>query len=115
VTDNPADPAAGKTPPVQSGVKADTPRDSVKDPQAAPEDPYGLARELRAQAAAIEAAAPPSDEWVSLRVEPPHTSFGYGGVTVDADWTPVHRSLVPGVLSSAANTPGVTVTQEGAE
>jgi len=115
VTDSPADPAAGKTPPVQSGVKADTPRDSVKDPSAAPEDPYGLARELRAQAAAIEAAAPPTDEWVKLKVEPPHTSFSYGGVEVGKEWTPVHVTLAPGVLSSASQTPGVTVTQEGAE
>lgn len=114
MTDNPADAPAGKTPLVQSGVKADTPRDSVSDPRAA-EDPYGLARELRAQAAAIEAAAPPSDEWVNLKVEPPHESFGYGGVVVGSDWTPVHVTLAPGVLNSASETPGVTVTQEGAE
>lgn len=105
MTDNPADTPAGKTPQVQSGVKADTPR--------AAEDPYGLARELRAQAAAIEAAAPPSDEWVNLKVGPPHTSFGYGGVVVGSDWTPVHVTLAPGVLNSASETPGVTVTQEG--
>ena len=79
-----------------------------------PADPYGQARLLRAQAAAIEAAAPPDGEYVRLKVEPPHTRFGYGGVEVGSEWTPVHRSLAPGVLSAAAGTAGVTLTQEGA-
>jgi hypothetical protein len=109
---------SGKTPLVQSSVKADTPRDSVTDPKpadpkAAPDDPYGLARELRAQAAAIEAAAPPTDEYVRLKVEPPHVEFAYGGVIVGSEWTPVHSSLAPGVLSAAAGAAGVTLTQEG--
>jgi hypothetical protein len=99
------------TPPVQSTVKADTPRDSAK---AAPADPYGEARLLRAQAAALEAAAPPTDEYVRLKVEPPHVQFSYGGVTVGESWTSVHSSLVPGVLNAAAGAAGVTVTQEGA-
>lgn len=114
MTDSPADGLAGKTPAVQSAVKADTPRDSATDPKAAPEDPYGKARELRAQADALEAAAPPTDEYVRLKVEPPHVQFSYGGVTVGADWTAVHSSLVPGVLSAAARDAAVTVTQEGA-
>jgi hypothetical protein len=98
------------TPPVQSTVKADTPRDSA----AAPKDPYGQARLLRAQAAALEASAPPTDEYVKLKVEPPHAEFAYGGVVVGTQWTAVHSSLVPGVLSAAAGAAGVTVTQEGA-
>jgi hypothetical protein len=106
MTDSPADTSAGKTPLVQSSVKADTPK-------AAPADPYGEARLLRAQAAALEAAAPPTDEYVRLKVEPPHESFGYGGVVVGTQWTAVHSSLVPGVLSAAAAAAGVTVTQEG--
>lgn len=78
-----------------------------------PGDPYGEARLLRAQAAAIEAAAPPPDEYVRMKVEPPHVLFSYAGVDVLPEWTPVHRSLASGVLSAAAGTPGVTVTQEG--
>lgn len=94
------------TPPVQSTVKADTPK-------AAPADPYGEARLLRAQAAALEASAPPTDEYVRLKVEPPHVQFSYGGAVIGSDWTAVHASLVPGVLSAAAGAAGVTVTQEG--
>jgi len=112
-TDSAAEQTPGKTPQVQSSVKADTPRDSVTDPKAAPADPYGQARLLRAQAAAIEAAAPPTDEYVRLKVEPPHVEFAYGGTVVGTEWTPVHSSLAPGVLSAAAGAAGVTLTQEG--
>jgi hypothetical protein len=110
----PGDKPVAATPPVRPSVKEDTPHDSKADPATAPEDPYGEARLLRAQAAAIEAAAPPSDEWIKLKVGPPHTSFIYGGVEVGEEWTGVHRSLAPGVLNAAAEA-GVTVTQEGAE
>jgi hypothetical protein len=117
MTDSPAEQTAGKTPLVQSSVKADTPRDSASDPRAAdpkaPDDPYGQARLLRAQADALEAAAPPTDEYVKLKVEPPHSAFSYGGVTVGPQWTAVHSSLAPGVLSAAAGTGVVTLTQEG--
>jgi hypothetical protein len=113
MTDSPADTSAGRTPVVQSSVKADTPRDSAVGPKGAPDDPYGRARELRAQADALEASAPSTDEYVRLKVEPPHESFGYGGVVVGTQWTAVHSSLVPGVLSAAAGAAGVTVTQEG--
>jgi hypothetical protein len=118
MTDSPVDATAGKTPLVQSSVKADTPRDSVSDPKPvdpkAPGDPYAKARELRSQADALEAAAPPTDEYVRLKVEPPHVEFGYGGVVVGTEWTAVHSSLAPGVLSAAAGAAGVTITQEGA-
>jgi hypothetical protein len=111
---SPADGQAGKTPLVQSTVKADTPRDSAADPKTPPDDPYGQARLLRAEAAAIEAAATPTDKYVRLKVGPPHVEFSYGGVTVGPDWTAVHSSLAPGVLSAAAATGVVTLTQEGA-
>jgi hypothetical protein len=113
MTDNPADGQAGKTPLVQSTVKADTPRDSVTDPKTAPDDPHAQARALRAEAAALEAAAP-DDGYVRLKVEPPHAQFSYGGVDVGTEWTSVHASLAAGVLSAAAGAAGVTVTQEGA-
>lgn len=111
MTDTPADVPAGKTPLVQSSVKADTPRPAETDPKAAPEDPYGKARLLRAQAAAIEAAAPPTDEYVRMKTELPHSAFSFGGTDVGSDWTPVHASLAPGVLRAAAAA-GVTVTQQ---
>jgi hypothetical protein len=111
MTDSPAD--SGKTPLVQSSVKADTPRDSAADPKGAPDDPYARAAALRAEAAAIEEAATPTDEYVRMKVGGPHSAFSYGGVTVGVDWTVVHSSLAPGVLSAAVGA-GVTVTQEGA-
>lgn len=113
MTDSAADQTPGKTPLVQSSVKADTPRDSVTDPQADAVDPFARARALRAEADALEAAAPPTDEYVRLKVEPPHVEFAYGGVVVGTEWTAVHSSLAPGVLSAAAGAAGVTVTQEG--
>jgi hypothetical protein len=80
-------------------------------PEAPPPDPADRARKLRAEAAAIEAAAQP--DHVLLKVEPPHVMFSYAGVEIGPDWTPVHTSLAPAVLRAAAGTPGVTVTQEG--
>jgi hypothetical protein len=88
------------------------PADGAPNP-GPPDDPYGLAARLRAQAAALEAEAPPTDEYVRMKVEPPHTSFGYGGVEIGNEWTAVHVSLAPGVLRAAAAHAGVTVTQEG--
>jgi hypothetical protein len=122
------------TPQVKSGTKEDTPPDTVTsehgksappqpdlDPQpdpkgdapnpGPPDDPYGQAMLLRAQATAIEAAAADAGH-VRLKVGPPHSLFSYGGVDVGPDWTAVHSSLAPGVLR-AAEEAGVTVTQEG--
>lgn len=98
----------GKTPLVQSSVKADTPRPAAT---AVAGDPYAQARQLRAQADAIEAAAPPSDEYVRMKVGPPHVEFSFGGTDVGSDWTVVHASLAPGVLRAASDA-GVTVTQQ---
>jgi hypothetical protein len=109
----PDKPTAGTTPLVQSSVKADTPRDTAADPPrgSAPEDPYGEARLLRAQAAAIEAAAPPTDEYVRLKTEEPHESFRFGGADVGPEWTPVPARLARSVLRAAEDA-GVTVTQQ---
>lgn len=96
----------------QAKAVPDEPAGVAGGPEQVPADPYGLARELRAQAAAIEAQADDGDH-IRLRVEPPHTSFGYGGVFIGREWTAVHRSLAPGVLRAAAETAGVTVIQEG--
>jgi hypothetical protein len=118
MTVSPADPA-GKTPLVQSSVKADTPRDTVTDPPKPkpgdePEDPYGLARELRAQAAAIEAAAPPTDKYVKLKVEPPHEGLEYGGTVLTGEFTPVHISKEAAIRQAAAAV-GVTLTAEASD
>lgn len=77
-----------------------------------PQDPYGQARMLRAQAAALEEAAPAAGEYVRLKTGEPHASFSFGGTEVGTEWTRVHASLAPGVLRAAADA-GVTVTQEG--
>lgn len=82
------------------------------EPDKQAEDPFGLARKLRAEAAAIEQAAAPDADVVRLKVSPPHLSFSYGGVDVGDEWTVVHSSLAPGVLR-AADEADVTVTQEG--
>jgi hypothetical protein len=104
---------AGTTPLVQSSVKADTPRDTVTDPPrgSAPEDPYGQARLLRAQAAAIEASIPSDAGFVRMKVGEPHESFRFGGTEVGSDWTVVPDHLAQGVLRAAADA-GVTVTQQ---
>jgi len=92
MTEQPAAPAAGKTP-------------------AAPQD---AARErigkLRAQLTEAEAALPPEPGTVRVRVLPPHDSFTLGSVTVGEDLTavPVHALSQ---LMSAAGDAGVTLEE----
>jgi hypothetical protein len=61
-----------------------------------------------------EPAAPPVEPPAvpTLKVEAPHSSFSYGGVTIWAVPTPVHPSLIPAIMQSADEA-GVTITQEG--
>jgi hypothetical protein len=111
MTEQAPDTTGGKTPLVQSSVKADTPRPAEEDPKAAAGDPYGQAKLLRAQASAIEAAIPADAPYVRMKTEQPHVEFSFGGTVVGADWTLVHASLAPGVLRAAADA-GVSVTQK---
>lgn len=100
MTDQAADkPAAGAQ--ASAGVK----------PAKPPEDPYGEARLLRAQAAAIEASIPADAQYVRLKTEPPHESFHFGGTSVGSEWTVVPEHLAPGILQAAADA-GVTLTQQ---
>lgn len=96
MTDKPAE--AGPPP---AGVKAGKP----------PEDPYGLALKLRAQAAALEAQAGVPDGYVRVKVEPPHGFADYHGTVITREWTPVHASRMPGLRQAAADS-GVTLTEE---
>jgi hypothetical protein len=65
-----------------------------------------LGRLLARQAA--NAAGPDA---VQMKVEPPHESFTYGGVTVGNEFTSVPALLAGPVLESAGEA-GVTITQE---
>ena len=76
------------------------------------EDPYGLALELRAQAAAIEASAPPQAGMVKVKVEPPAPWVDFAGTVIGAEFTPVHASKMPALRRAAAEV-GVTLTEEG--
>ena len=80
--------------------------------KSAPEDPAAEAARLRAEAAAIEAALPPSPGTVRVRVEAPHAEFWLGGVGVGTEPTEVPEHLVPALMQSASEA-GVTLTQEG--
>jgi hypothetical protein len=48
---------------------------------------------------------------IALRVEPPHTSISYGGLTVGTEFTTVPAVLVAAITEAAADA-GVTITQE---
>jgi len=47
----------------------------------------------------------------SLKVEPPHSAFSYGGVTVASEFTDVPALMAAAVVEAAAEA-GVTITQE---
>ena len=56
-------------------------------------------------------AAAQRGEHVQLKVEEPHTSLTFGGVTVTTDPTPVPAARVPDFMQAAAEA-GVTVTRQ---
>jgi hypothetical protein len=76
-----------------------------------PEDPYGEAKLLRAQAAALEKGIPPEPGTVRLKVAKPHDSFTAGGITVGTDPVPVPAGAVPQLMTAAADA-GVTLVEE---
>jgi hypothetical protein len=47
-----------------------------------------------------------------LKVEPPHSSITFGGVTVGTDYTDVPAPVAADIVSEASAA-GVTITQEG--
>lgn len=47
-----------------------------------------------------------------LKVEPPHFSVTYGGITVGSDFTDVPAHMVPALMAAAADA-HATITQEG--
>jgi hypothetical protein len=83
----------------------------VVKPAKQPDDPYGQALLLRAQAAALEASIPADAPYVRMKTEAPHESFQFGGTYIGSDWTTIPEHLAPGVLRAAADA-GVTVTQQ---
>ena len=63
--------------------------------------------QLLARRDAAAAGADPA----SLKVEPPHQSFTFGGVTVASEYTSVPASMAAAVTGAAAEA-GVKITQE---
>lgn len=57
------------------------------------------------------AAAVASGEAVRMKVEEPHESLTYGGVTVGTEFTTVPSSMAAALVEAAADA-GVTITQE---
>lgn len=82
--------------------------------QAESQDPLAVAAALRAEAAAIEASVPPAPGTSRWRVEPPHTGFSFGSISLSGgEYRPVPDVLLASVLQAAAEA-GVTLTaQEG--
>jgi hypothetical protein len=66
-----------------------------------------LGKLLTRQAAAAVAAG----EAVRMKVEGPHDSISYGGLTVGTEYTTVPVSMVAAITEAAADA-GVTITQE---
>jgi hypothetical protein len=71
-----------------------------------PEDQVPVQPVPEAEPTPVQPAVP------TLKVELPHSSFTYGGVTIWGTPTEVHPSLIPPIMQSAAEA-GVTLTQEG--
>lgn len=92
----------------------------VASPRMPPVPGAGAAQTPQEEAAALRARAdeldPPEDsqappEHMLLKVAEPHVSFEFGGSRVFQHPSPVHRSLVPGLMQSAAEA-GVTIIAE---
>ena len=73
------------------------------------QDPSARAAELEAELARIRAGAIAGAK-VLLRVEPPHSEFIHGGITVGSEPTPVPERAV-GALLTAAGEAGVTLKE----
>jgi hypothetical protein len=94
MTEQPATPPAGKSPPASS--VPDAARERIG--------------KLRAQLLEAEAALPPEPGTVRLRVTGPHDSFTVAGVTVGKDPTPVPAGAVPQLMTAAGDA-GVTLEE----
>jgi hypothetical protein len=90
-------------------------RDALLAEPAAGADPAVPARsleEVRAELAALEAAEPAPPGTVKLKVELPHQSMTFGGITVGNDWTAVPAAHVQKIMTAAGDA-GVTISTEG--
>jgi hypothetical protein len=117
MTVQPASPGSETTPPVTgtSGQKPVTPGLNTplgKQADDVDSDKRDKIASLRAEADELELTLPPPANTEMLKVEAPHESFGFGGVWVGTDWSPVPVHLVAGVMQAASEA-GVTITQEG--
>lgn len=77
----------------------------------APVPPRDRIAELEAELARLRSAALDGARAV-LRVQPPHSSFTHGGITVHDSPTPVPQRALGALLTAAAEA-GVTITEEG--
>jgi hypothetical protein len=118
MTVQPASPGSETTPPVTgtSGQKPVTPGlNTPLGTKAGSEedaDKRDKVASLRAEADELERTLPPPSNTERLKVTAPHESFGFGGVWVGTDWSPVPVHMVAGVMQAAAEA-GVSIIQEG--
>lgn len=80
-------------------------------PAPADDSPEGRVARARAELAEAEAALPHSPDMVRVKVEPPHTEFHFGGVSLYGDYTSVNALHLPNV-QQAADAAGVKLTTE---
>jgi hypothetical protein len=85
---------------------AKTTKAPATGPLTAQEQAY-LGRLLQRQATAAGTTGDP----VQMKVEAPHASISYGGLTVGTEFTTVPANLVAAITEAAADA-GVTITQE---
>jgi hypothetical protein len=80
-------------------------------PAPADDSPEGRVAAARAALAEAEAALPRQPGTVNVKVEPPHSEFHFGGISLYGDYTPVSESMLSHV-QQAADAAGVKLTTE---
>jgi hypothetical protein len=80
-------------------------------PAPAADSPEGRVAAARTVLAEAEAALPWQPGTIGVKVEPPHSEFHFGGVSLYEDFRPVNELMLPHV-QQAADAAGVKLTTE---
>jgi hypothetical protein len=112
MADEQADSQAGTVPEAVDVIRPPSTADQARPaPAPADDSPEGRVARARAELAEAEAALPRQPGTVNVKVEPPHSEFHFGGISLYGDYTPVSESMLSHV-QQAADAAGVKLTTE---